>query len=74
MRQFKTCHIYFETSHEKLKLDNLGGVIKSFVGQAVTSEKVVIRNASEFQSFCQENLTLKNKTELHSTKRTFHCC
>ena len=47
--------------HGKLKLDDIGGVIKSLVSEAVTTEKGAIREASEFYSFCQESLTLKNK-------------
>lgn len=48
-------------NHGKPKSDELGGVNKSLVSQAVTNCMVMIRNASDFYSFCQESVTHKNK-------------
>ena len=49
--------LHFATSHEKSISDGLGGVIKSYVIQAVAGQGVVTTNATELYQFCQENWT-----------------
>ena len=61
-RKIKTTRIYFESSHGKSKSNGLGGVVKAFVSRAVSTEKVVIRDAKELFDYCNENLTVIDNT------------
>ncbi|KAK3800006.1 hypothetical protein RRG08_035605 [Elysia crispata] len=67
--QFERC--YFGERHGKRECDLCGGMIKSFLTQAVASGKAVLRNAEEVLSLLKSQLSLDNIDCSHIV-RSFH--
>ena len=62
---------YFGERHGKSECDSCGGMIKSFLSQAVASGKAVLRNAEEVLSLLKSQLSLDNIDCSHIV-RSFH--
>lgn len=65
---FERC--YFGERHGKNECDSFGGMVKSYLSQAVASGRAVLQNAHDIVSFLNCNMSLTNMQCSHP-KRTF---
>ena len=62
---------YFESSHGKSAADGLAAIVKHAATLAVTRRQTIIRNATEFHEFCNENIKEVGQSVFASREQTY---